>query len=57
MTKARRAELIAQVAKMQNHPALENQDHLTICGFMQTEKELRLHINTLKKRAYGIAAV
>ena len=57
MTKANRAELIAQVVKLQNHPKLVNQDHLTICGFMRTEEELRRHINALKKHAYGIAAV
>jgi len=28
---------------LQNHPANQDQDHLTICGFFQSEEQFKLH--------------
>ena len=33
--------------ELQNHPVNQDQDHLTICGFFQEEKQFKLHAKKL----------
>lgn len=39
-----RADLIKALTQVQNHPAFEHQDILTITGFMPTDEEVRAHL-------------
>ena len=36
------------LVELQNHPANISQDHLTICGFFETEEAFRIHAKHLK---------
>lgn len=40
-----------EIADLQNHPAHENRDVMTICGFMQTEAQIEAHAASLKVQA------
>lgn len=51
MSKETRFGLIRWVARLQNHPANINQDHMTICGFFTTAKEFQDHIQWLSEKA------
>ena len=33
--------------ELQNHPVNQDQDHLTICGFVQEEEQFKLHAEKL----------
>jgi hypothetical protein len=42
---SRRADLIAAVAQVQNHPACCNQDIMTFCGFL-SDDEIATHLES-----------
>lgn len=41
----RRADLIAAVGQVQNHPACINQDIMTFCGFL-SDDEIAVHLES-----------
>ena len=50
MTKETKIKLYQIAGSLNNHPALIHSDHVTIMAFMDTEKEMQDHIDSLQKR-------
>lgn len=44
-------ELMARLAKAQNHEANINQDIMTFCAFFETREQLVRHVECYEKRA------
>lgn len=49
-------ELMKNLRTVQNHPAFDNQDIMTIVGFFTSEEELLRHVDYCESRAANYVA-